>query len=122
MTDLFRFVSEDAKGTGVKLEDLVAFSEKVNDWQVILNNEGDNIIGYYREIFYAGDKYRFEILKPGSEFTLMYSDSSGVLCHFEGAEIEKLYGKIQATTQKRLDENYQVRARDGKNALEYHIG
>ena len=118
MTDYFRFVSSDAKGNGPKLEDLVAFAERVKYFEAIFNDAGDNIIGYCHNIIEGGQTFRFEIRKPGTEFTVSYSCSAGELCRFDGTEVQRLYGIIEATYQKRLDDIYKDWAKTGKRLLE----
>ena len=122
MTDYFRFVSSDAKGTGPKLEHLVAFSERTKYWDAIFNDAGDNIIGYRRKLIEGGSEYVFEIRKPGTEFTVSFSCPAGELCRFEGTEVQRLYGIIEAAYQSGLDNNYQDWARAAKNVLANHKG
>ena len=123
MSDNYKLVSPDFKGCGPSLDELEKLVQKTErGWEQILNEEGDNIIGFRRDFIdssYHPNVYHLEIRKPGQGFTMTLSDSEGVISHFEGEIVERLYGKLISCQQKLIDERFKIRAERAKYVMRY---
>ena len=115
MTDLYRFVSDDVKGSAPSLENLTKLLlHERGDLKPLLNETGDNIIGFESKIggtnITSYNRYSIRITKPGTMFVLECYDNVGVVAHYEGESVERVYQQVNAKFQTKLDREFAGRA------------
>ena len=126
MVDLYRFVEEDLKGDTPSLEVVLNLTKFIFEWEPIINQEGDNIVGYKgkppkqihtKEAFVQTVDFVVEVKKPGEDYTLTLGDSKGVLATYSGEGIKELFEKINTDFKQRLNRDYQDRLTLARNVL-----
>ncbi len=115
--DLYRFVSEDMK-TGPSLELLLKVAYRQIQWEPILNDSKDNIVGFsatlkvpFINLGYTTPPgpLNIEIYKPGDEYKICLKDGKGVLAEHHSPAVEELYLRVKGEFQSKLDSDFTAR-------------
>ena len=128
MVDYYKLVKEDIQADIPSLEAVIAFANHIDNWEPIVNEEEDNIIGYHGEIdgcvgpttkdigVYCD--YRIVLKKPGEHYALTLSDPKGVLGTYSGEMVEELFKRVNADFVRELNEGFQKRAKLAKEKFD----
>ena len=136
--DNFRFVEEDLKWDSPSLEAVLNLAKFVGDWEPIVNQEGDNIVGYRGEPSLGIGRilkklaisdydrntkltkvcsYVIVVKKPGQGYTLTLSDPRGVLATYSGDGIEELFNRANTDFKQRINQDFEGRLKGAKDLI-----
>ena len=128
MVDYYKLVKEDIQADIPSLDAVIAFANHIDNWEPIVNEEGDNIIGYHggiddwvrpspqAESVYC--KYTADLKKPGEHYALTLYDSWGVLGKYSGDMVQELFKRVNGDFEKALNEGFKKRTDRAKEKFD----